>query len=104
MTCETGDRRWGRLSNILRLSREPWGKEGTVTEHERADPEAAIQRAVAADRNLWSGAGYSLIHRADRDAAIRDALSEGANPARVAEALGVLVADVERMADAPLLS
>jgi DNA-binding NarL/FixJ family response regulator len=61
---------------------------------------AALFRAREADDRFWASGERSLTHQQERDQAVAEALSLGASPEQIADELGVLIGDVERMAEA----
>jgi FixJ family two-component response regulator len=61
---------------------------------------AALIRAREADDRFWASGQDSLGHRQERDRAVAEALAFGASPEQIADELGVLIRDVERMAEA----
>ena len=61
----------------------------------------ALVQARESDQQLWStlpGKHGSSDHREARDAAVLRALQAGVPPRQLADELGVLVVDIERMA------
>jgi hypothetical protein len=61
----------------------------------------ALTRAQEADRLLWSTDRRFTVdtrHRQVRDEAVRQAIRAGMPAERLADGLGVLISDVERMA------
>lgn len=70
--------------------------------HDPVAAMGALDRALAADKLLWSTDSSSPGtdgHRRDRDRAVREALDAGLSLEYVADKLGVRIVDVERMAD-----
>jgi len=68
-----------------------------MSSFDAASAENALERACEADRYVGSmsrGPHYRRL----RDLAVRDALDAGLSPEQVADELGVLISDVERMA------
>jgi len=64
---------------------------------------AALDRALVADKLLWSTDGMApgtSTHQSERNHAVLDALSAGMPLEYVADKLGVQIIDVERMAHA----
>jgi hypothetical protein len=59
---------------------------------------AAVQRAQEADDLFWNSERNSTPHRRRRNQAVVEALAAGLPAARLADELGVTVADVDRMA------
>ncbi|MFZ0158878.1 MAG: hypothetical protein WAL50_07605 [Kineosporiaceae bacterium] len=58
----------------------------------------ALARAQKADEKLWSDHRSGSHIRRQRDLAVFEALSAGMSREQVADELGVLISDVERMA------
>jgi DNA-binding NarL/FixJ family response regulator len=58
----------------------------------------ALERAVAADNEFWRHPRSGRAQQQARDAAILQALAAGVSVEYVADKLGVLISDVERMA------
>ena len=57
----------------------------------------ALQRAKDADDRIWSIQGHSARYLRVRDRAVAEALGAGVCAEQVADELGVLIGDVERM-------
>jgi FixJ family two-component response regulator len=62
-----------------------------------AEAQLALARAREADERFWSSGRDSLRHRRARDQAVAEALAAGFSPEQIADELGVLIIDVERM-------
>jgi hypothetical protein len=58
----------------------------------------ALRRARQANRSFWSSTADNAQFRRTRDLAVAEALEAGISSAQVADELGVLIKDVERMA------
>jgi DNA-binding NarL/FixJ family response regulator len=60
----------------------------------------ALARAQEADDRFWTSGRDSLPYRRERDRAVAEALAAGFSPEQIADELGVLISDVQRMAEA----
>ena len=58
----------------------------------------AMSRAVEADNQIWTAHHDSTRHRHTRDAAVAEALGAGMSKEQLADELGVLISDIDRMA------
>jgi FixJ family two-component response regulator len=65
-----------------------------------SDVAAALVRARVADEMLWASTRDSLRFRRERDEAVAEAIAAGVPLEQLADELGVLIRDVERMAAA----
>jgi hypothetical protein len=64
---------------------------------------AALSRAREADERIWPPNFHDTARwRRERDLAVLAALRAGISPEQVADELGVLISDIERMAAAAL--
>jgi hypothetical protein len=59
-----------------------------------------MSRAVEADDRIWNAPTDSARHRRARDAAVLEALGAGMSKEQLADELGVLISDIDRMAAA----
>jgi hypothetical protein len=86
-------------------ARDPRGsREGDQMTSRVPTAESALIRARDADDLLWSSGSDSEKYRQLRDRAVSEAVEAGMSKEQVADELGVLISDVERMvrsADTP---
>jgi len=66
----------------------------------RTEASTALARAREADDVFWSSGRDSLPYRQERDQAVAQALADGFSAEQIADELGVLISDVQRMAEA----